>query len=46
MPKAYEEMKKRFIKQGMSAKAAATKAAKIYNSRRGGKAPVTRGKHK
>jgi len=32
MPKRYEEMKKSFIKKGMSKSAAAKKAAKITNA--------------
>ena len=32
MPKAYEKMRDKFIAQGMSTKAAKTKAAKIYNA--------------
>ncbi len=45
MPKAYEKMRNKFKKQGMSDKAAKKKAARIYNSRRGSKRPVTRKKH-
>lgn len=33
MPKAYEAMRDKFKSQGMSDKAAKTKAAKIYNSK-------------
>lgn len=43
MPKAYEAMKSKFKGSGMSTKAAEKKAARIYNSRRGSKPPVTRG---
>lgn len=32
MPKAYVEMRDKFIEEGLGAKAAKTKAAKIYNS--------------
>lgn len=32
MPKAYEEMRDKFKKEGMPEKAAKTKAAKIYNA--------------
>jgi hypothetical protein len=42
MPKAYEKMRDSFKSEGMSDKAAKTKAAKIYNSKHPGK-PVTRG---
>lgn len=43
MPKAYEKMRDKFKKQGMSDKAAKAKAAKIYNSRRKkGQKPVSR----
>ncbi len=45
MPKAYEEMRDKFKRQGLSDKAAKTKAAKIYNSQHP-KHPVTRSKHK
>jgi len=44
MPKAYEEMKKRFKSEGMSDRAAKEKAARIYNSKHP-KRPVTRKKH-
>lgn len=44
MPRAYEAMKSKFMKSGMSKKAAEKKAARIYNSRRKpGSKPVTRG---
>ena len=43
MPKAYESMKARFKKQGLSDKASKAKAAKIFNARRKkGQRPVTR----
>lgn len=41
MPKAYEAMRDKFISAGVAAKAAKTKAAKIYNANRGNKKPVT-----
>ena len=42
MPKKYEAMKKKFMKDGMSEKAASAKAARIYNAEReGGQKPVT-----
>jgi hypothetical protein len=41
MPKQYEAIRDKFIAQGMSEKAAKTKAAKIYNSKHK-KRPVTR----
>ena len=44
MPKQYEAIRDKFKKEGMSDKAAKTKAAKIYNSKRGKKKPVTRKK--
>lgn len=43
MPKQYEAIRDSLIKKGKSPKAAKTMAAKIYNSKRGKKAPVTRG---
>ena len=46
MPKIYESLRDQFYADGMSKKAAKTKAAKIYNARRKpGQRPVT-GKHK
>lgn len=33
MPKQYEAIRDSFVKQGLSLKAAKTKAAKIYNSK-------------
>jgi hypothetical protein len=44
MPKAYERMRDQFIAQGMSERAAKSKAARIYNAAHK-KNPVT-GKHK
>ena len=45
-PQAYEAMRDKFKRQGLSDKAAKTKAARIYNaSRKKGQTPVT-GKHK
>jgi len=44
MPEGYERLRDKFIKDGMSVKAAKTKAAKIWNSKHK-KNPVT-GKHK
>ena len=44
MPKAYEKMRDKFKRQGMSAKAAKGKAARIYNAKHPSR-PVT-GKHK
>jgi len=44
MPKAYEEMRDEFRRQGMSLDAAQAKAARIYNAEHP-EAPVT-GKHK
>lgn len=44
MPKAYEIMRDKFKSQGLSDKAAKTRAAKIYNSTHKSN-PVT-GKHK
>lgn len=41
MPKAYEKMRDKFIKEGMSRKAAQEKAAKIYNAKHADK-PVGR----
>jgi hypothetical protein len=46
MPKQYEAIRDKLIKQGLPAKAAKTRAAKIYNAgRKKGQRPVT-GKHK
>jgi len=46
MPAKYEAMRDRFVSEGMSMKAAKSKAAAIYNSqRKPGESPVT-GKHK
>ena len=41
MPKAYEKMRDRFIREGMSRKSAQAKAAKIYNAQ--GKGHVGKG---
>jgi hypothetical protein len=46
MPAAYEAMRDKFIASGMGAKAAKTKAAKIYNSRRKPGGPKLHGKRK
>lgn len=44
MPAKYQAIRDKSINQGMSAKAAKTKAAKIYNAqRKPGQAPVTPG---
>ena len=40
MPKQYEAMRDKFKKEGMSAKAAKAKAARIYNAKHPSK-PVT-----
>jgi hypothetical protein len=45
MPRAYEKMRDKFKKEGMSDKAAKQKAARIYNSKHP-KSPVTNKKHK
>lgn len=43
MPKKYEAIRDKFERKGMSAAAAKTKAAKIYNAeRKPGQRPVTR----
>lgn len=43
MPKQYEAIRDKFIAEGMSAKEAKMRAAKIYNARRkAGQKPVTR----
>lgn len=43
MPKAYEAMRDKFKKTGLTSKAAKKKAARIYNAnRKKGQAPVTR----
>lgn len=44
MPKAYEKMRDKFIREGMSKDAAQAKAARIYNAQNPNN-PVT-GKHK
>ena len=45
MPQGYLNMKHEFMRQGMSEKAAATKAAKIWNSKHKGGETVGKGKH-
>ena len=40
MPKAYESMRDKFFKQGMSLKAAKTKAAKIFVAQKPGNAKL------
>ena len=45
MPKAYEKMRDKFKKEGMSDKSAKGKAARIYNAKHP-KKPVTRKKDK
>lgn len=44
MPKAYEEMRDKFMSQGLSEQEAKGKAARIYNSTHHSN-PVTRKKH-
>ncbi len=44
MPAGYEHMRDAFKRQGLSSKAAKTKAAKIWNSKHKGKSAVGRGK--
>jgi len=45
MPKKYEAIRDKFIREGYSVKEAKTRAAKIYNAtRKPGQRPVT-GKH-
>ena len=44
MPAGYKKMRNAFKKKGMSAKAAKTKAAKIWNAKHKGKSAVGRGK--
>jgi hypothetical protein len=44
MPKQYEAIRDKLKSKGVSDKEAKTKAAKIYNSKRGKKKPVTRKK--
>jgi hypothetical protein len=47
MPAKYEAIKRKFMRDGMSEKEAATRAARIYNAqRKRGQKPVTRGYHK
>jgi len=42
MPKQYEAIRDKLIKQGLSKEYAKKHAAMIYNSQRGNKPPVTR----
>lgn len=42
MPKKYEAIRDRLIRQGMSVKQAKQHAARIYNSKRGSAPPVTK----
>ena len=44
MPPGYEKIRDKFKSQGMSTKAAKTKAAKIWNSKHKGKSAVGRGR--
>jgi hypothetical protein len=44
MPRGYEKMRDQFIAEGMSKKAAQTKAAKIWNASHKGKNTVGRGR--
>jgi len=44
MPEGYLKMKRKFLKEGMSEKAAARKAAKIWNSTHKGKETVGKGR--
>lgn len=44
MPEGYEKMRDMFVTQGMSTRAAKTKAAKIWNSKHSGSEAVGRGK--
>jgi hypothetical protein len=44
VPKEYEEMRDKFIKEGLSKQAAQAKAAKIWNSSHKGKETVGRGR--
>jgi hypothetical protein len=46
MPKQYEAIRDKLMKGGVPPKDAKTRAAKIYNSRRGKKKPVTNKKEK
>lgn len=41
MPKQYEAIRDSLVAKGVSSKKAKTEAAKIYNSKRGKKKPVT-----
>jgi hypothetical protein len=44
MPAGYEKIRDKFKQQGLSTKAAKTKAAKIWNSKHKGRQAVGRGK--
>ena len=44
MPKGYEKMRDKFVREGMSRKAAEGKAARIWNSKHPNN-PVGRGRH-
>ena len=44
MPAGYEKIRDKFKAQGLSTKAAKTKAAKIWNSKHKGRQAVGRGK--
>jgi hypothetical protein len=44
MPAGYEKIRDKFKAQGLSTKAAKTKAAKIWNSKHKGRQTVGRGK--
>lgn len=44
MPKGYEDMRDKFIKDGLSKKAAQKKAARIWNSKHKGSNTVGRGR--
>ena len=44
MPKGYEKMRDAFVKQGMTLKAAKTKAAKIWNAKHKGGQTVGKGR--
>ena len=47
MPKKYEKIRDKFKKEGLSAKIAKQRAAKIFNATRGAKTPpVTNKPHK
>lgn len=44
MPKGYEEMRDKFVKQGLSLKTAKKKAARIWNAKHKGAEAVGRGR--